>query len=312
MTSHLVFEGFAMNRLIAAQLAVLCAILWCSVARADDNAAEPAAVAGKGYRLVWNDEFDGLGTVDLKNTGAPGYRWYVNTGVFSAEVESCVTAPEPSVIRIDKGGFPNWQLSSSFSPEVGLNLDGAQGFYIEGRIRFPAKNQGPGPEGFPAFWLNPTENTYGVAQWPGQEPGYINRVECDIMEYAPGDMGTYFATIHQWIGVSRWGLDPHLSNMGQNVVRYPDGVPNNRWHTYGVLTIPSTKSPDGRGSIQYYLDNVATPIRIEWIGPDIGTPPPKPPHVYANFEHQHHVILLGTGKDWPMDVDWVRVWQVPE
>lgn len=297
----------------------LLLLVEASIALADDKVAddkvavekvvEPTAVADKGYRLVWNDEFDDLNTVDSKNTGEPGRKWYVNTGTFLTTIESSISSPEPSVIRIDKGGFPNWQLSSSFSANVGLNLDGAEGFYVEGRIRFPAK-RGEWKDGFPAFWLNPTENTYGVAQWPGQEPGYINRVECDIMEYAPGDMETYFATIHQWIGVSRWGIEPHVSTQGSNVVRYVDGAPNNRWHTYGCLAVPSTKSSDGNGYIQFYLDNVATPLRVQWAGPDIGTPPPAPPHVYANFEHQHHVILLGTGKDWPMDVDWVRVWQV--
>jgi hypothetical protein len=299
-----------MNRSIATWLGMSFLLVECCVALAEDKVAEPAAVVGKGYRLVWNDEFDNLDSVDIKNTGKPGFKWYVNMGTFSAKIDASVSSPEPSVMRLDHGGFPNWQLSSSYSSTMGLNLAGAEGFYVESRIRFAAK-KGDLKTGWPAFWLNPAENNYGVAQWPGQTPGFINRVECDIMEYGLVDLKTYVATIHQWLGVSRWGIEPHVSNDGKNVVPFANSeLPNNRWHTYGCLTVPSTKSPDGHGFIQFYLDNVATPVRVEWVGPEIGTPPPKAPHIYANFEHQHHVILLGTGKEWPMDVDWVRVWQL--
>lgn len=279
-------------------------------ARAREPESQPAAMANKGYRLVWSDEFESLKSIDLENTGKAGYKWYVNSGTFSEKIASSVTHPEASVVRIDHGGFPNWQLSSSYSPTVGLNIAGAEGFYVEGRIRFPAK-RGDLRTGWPAFWLNPSENNYGVAQWPGQPAGYINRVECDIMEYGLVNLDTYVATVHQWLGIPRWGIEPHVSNEGKNVIHYRNAeVPNGTWHTYGCLTMPATKTPDGKGFIQFYLDNVATAVRVEWTGSDIGTPPPTPAHMYANFEHQHHTILLGTGKNWPMDIDWVRVWQV--
>lgn len=298
-----------MNRLFQTLLVAIFLVAGFCIAQAAEEVAEPSAVAGRGYHRVWSDECNTLDSVDIKNTGKSGYRWYVNMGTFSAGIPASISQPEPSVMRLDHGGFPNWQLSSSYSADVGLNLSGAEGFYVEGRIRFPAK-QGNLKTGWPAFWLNPTENNYGVAQWPGQAPGYINRVECDIMEYGLTDPKTYVATVHQWLGVSRWGIEPHVSNVGKNLVPYDKSeTPNNQWHTYGCLAVPSTKSPDGHGYIQFYLDNTKTSARVEWVGPDIGTPPPVAPHVYANFEHQHHVILLGTGKDWPMDVDWVRVWQ---
>ena len=300
-----------MNRLLTAILSgAFLLIVGYSATHAAEPDAQPAAVAGKGYKLVWNDEFENLNSIDVNDTGKAGYKWYVNTGTFSAKVASCVTSPEASVVRIDNGGFPNWQLSSSYSPNVGLNLAGADGFYVEGRIRFSAHRDDQ-KTGWPAFWMNPTENTYGVAQWPGQVAGYINRVECDIMEYGLGDLNSYYATVHQWVGVSRWGVEPYVFNGEHFIVPYHNAeVPNNKWHTYGCLMVPSTKAPNGHGYIQFFLDNVATSVRVEWTGSDIGTPPPVAPHLYANFEHQHHVILLGTGKNWPMDVDWVRVWQV--
>ena len=121
---------------------------------------QPAAIVGKGYRLVWNDEFESLKSIDFHNTGKTGYRWYVNTGTFSEKIVSSVTIPEASVVRINHGGFPNWQLSSSYSLDVGLNMAGVEGFYVEGRIRFPAK-RGDLSTGWPAFWLNPSENNYG-------------------------------------------------------------------------------------------------------------------------------------------------------
>ena len=130
------------------------------------------------------------------------------------------------------------------------------------------------------------------------------------MEYGGGKPETYGATVHQWLGVSRWGIEPHVCNEGKNIVSYGNAeIPNNTWHTYGCLTVPSTKSSNGKGFIQFYLDNIVTSVRVEWTGSDIGTPPPSAAKMFANFEHQHHTILLGTGKNWPMDVDWVRVWQ---
>ena len=107
-------------------------------ALAAEPESQPAAMANKGYRLVWSDEFESLKSIDIENTGKAGYKWYVNSGTFSEKIASSVSNPEASVVRIDHGGFPNWQLSSSYSATVGLNIAGAEGFYVEGRIRFPA------------------------------------------------------------------------------------------------------------------------------------------------------------------------------
>jgi len=277
------------------------------------NIPTPPAIAGLGYSLVWDDEFnDGLNSIDLNNTGAAGYKWYVQIAELGTSPASDFTNLEPSGLRILTGGNANAQLQSSYSMNVGENIAGSDGFYIESRIRYPTQTDLS--EGWPAFWLRAAEQCYGTAQWPTQTAGYENFTEIDIMEYdvTYAGLNTYGGAVLNWYGI--WNpTNGYQDVRGTNptVINYPDGNnPDKIWHTYGCLVVPSTQTTNGLGYIQMFIDNVATADISYWTSPtNLGTPPPSGTHIYSTIESQHHPIVLGTGINWPMDVDWVRVWQ---
>jgi beta-glucanase (GH16 family) len=62
------------------------------------------------------------------------------------------------------------------------------------------------------------------------------------------------------------------------------------FHTYGCLWTPD--------KVVWYFDN--KPVTTVSTGP--GTP-------FTAIEKEHMFIMLGTGRNWPMDVDYVHVWQ---
>jgi hypothetical protein len=94
--------------------------------------------------------------------------------------------------------------------------------------------------------------------------------------------GNWTATMHQWpANASSAGNTQHTDN---------------NWHTYGCLW---TTTGTGTGEVKFYLDGVQVDNTVE-----TGTN-----QTQFSLEEMDQFIILGTGKNWNMNVDWVRVWQ---
>ncbi|HTR40411.1 MAG TPA: autotransporter-associated beta strand repeat-containing protein [Pseudomonadales bacterium] len=281
------------------------------------NIPVPPPIAGMGFSLAWNDEFDnGLKSIDLGNTQTNGYKWYVQPPFTGGPVSSSeFTNPQPSVVRILGSGPNNGgeQLVSSVSMNVGYNVADSAGFYVEGRIRFLTSSFDT-TYAWPAFWLRGTEGITGTAApWPGTTNGWQNSVEIDIMEYYGGT--SYGSALHNWYGfgpftdtgaTTTWPFNSYGSN------------PSNVWHTYGCLMIPSWQTTNGMGYAEMFLDNVfVTKYSVSWLNPTNlytsnpnATNAPTGGNVLSTTELWHHIIAVGTAAtNCPIDVDWVRVWQ---
>ena len=276
----------------------------------------PNAVAGKGYSLIWHDEFDSLTSIDLNNTQTNGYTWYVQAPYSKATAAWCFTNVQPSVLRMlgGSGSNENEQLVSSVSMTTGYNLPGTNGFYIEASMRFPVITTNTSA-GWPAFWLRPSENSYSQAPWPGLTNGWQNATEIDVMEYYGA---TYYGgTLHDWYGLNTGTNRFFGTNSLENHVYYTNGEPpTNAWHIYGCLVVPSTSpsATNGFGFCQMFLDNVATTNFNKWLSPTnlyttVTNPVPTGYQVFSSIELWHSIISLGTAfTNLPIDVDWVRVW----
>src|SRR6185437_13713638 len=146
------------------------------------------------------------------------------------------------------------------------------GAYFEARLKFAPQTQGNG--GWPSFWTMSAEHLFGSA---------THFLEIDF-EY----FGTIFGgndlsgfTAHDWNGSSNT-QDPHWVT-GQN--------DDSQWHVYGWLWKPGN-------SITYYLD-----------GKQVGSTTIQSGGLYSAGDSQHLPVILGTATGWPMQVDWVHVWQ---
>ena len=107
--------------------------------------------------------------------------------------------------------------------------------------------------------------------------------------------GTYVATVHDWV------RDGNPINH-QNPNNWHDKVVTEGWHDYGCLWKP--------GVFEWYYDGELL-SRVTYAADSR----PEPANennfegCYSFMETETMMLILGSCKEWPMDVDWVRVWQ---
>lgn len=133
--------------------------------------------------------------------------------------------------------------------------------------------------------------------------------------------------MHDWSGswstsAARWEYDIYNGNHRFDVGEPPDW---NQFHLYGCLWVPQNGSEPGWA--RWYFDNIPGPT-VFWKAP-IGSPPlpgqgapatatsftpdtaAEADRTFAIVDQQRHAMVLSTDYDWPMRVDWVKVWQKP-
>lgn len=298
----------------------------------------PAPAAGAGYTtLAFYDDFTSSNTIDVNNTGAPGYNWYTDVWFGQGVTESGNISVSNSVLTLGgtSGSYASIEsaIAKAGSPYYTGTVFGS-GAYFEASMAFdPAK--GADAAGWPAFWSMAIESIYATSheadvQWPGQAAGYEHFAELDFMEiphspYQSFEGGTtYIASIHDWSGDYNAGCawQYNIVNNGNNVVPVGD-VDWSQFNTYGVLRIPQSGS--NPGIAQWWFNGNAGPV-IYWRGP-VGSPPlpgqstttcstgtftPTTPaeaaSTYAILDQQRLAIALNTDPAWPLQVDWVQVW----
>lgn len=242
--------------------------------------------------LVWSDEFDGNAldttkweylTGDGSQFGIPGWgnnekQWYTTTNAEVANGQLTIIAKEEA-----SNGYA---YTSSRIRTLG------QGDWTYGRFEMRAKlpaNQGASGQGtWPAFWMLPSDLSYGV--WPASG-------EIDIMEW----LGHQPSTIH---GTLHYGNAGQASTYNSSVTNLPSGTTND-FHTYAVEWDPN--------EIRWYLDgNLYKSVNF-WFSSAGAYPAP--------FDVSFHLILnMAIGGYFPGDpnndslfpqefvVDYVRVY----
>ncbi len=288
------------------------------------NEPIPAAAAAAGMtNLVFADDFDSLDTIDFSGEGKPGYNWYVDRPYglptftkeeFSAKDSVLTITPEvcPSAI-----GLPTYSKKgrTGFTMHYG---------YAEARIR--AKEPAGEYDGVPAFWC------IGKRDFIASHPlDWKDCGELDILELfrQPDENGVerkyYTGTLHHHhrTGELKENGAP-VQVIGTNLVNalgYGETTfVDDEWHTYAALWEPGHIAwyLDGRlmhaarysadALPEYYYRDDPTPLpRIEDKKPELASRTWVGAHSVMDGEEE--VIFLGCNKNWPMEVDWVRVWQ---
>lgn len=241
--------------------------------------------AGQCPTLVWSDEFDGaqldagkwtpqIGdgcNIGLCGWGNNELQWYQAGNAFVSNGTLKIVAR-----RDDVGG----RRYSSARLNTKQKGDWTYGRF-EARIKLPT-----GQGIWPAFWMLPTDETYG---------GWPQSGEIDIMELVGKEPATAYGTIH-------FGLPWPNNRQAGGSYSLLDGIFNDDFHTFAVEWAP--------GAIRWYIDDYLYSTKTT---ADVS---PRWP-----FDRRFHLLLnVAVGGNWPgnpdnttvfpqtMEVDYVRVY----
>jgi beta-glucanase (GH16 family) len=242
-------------------------------------ASPPAPAIAAGFtNLVFDDEFTTPSTISPNGSGS--YNWYAtNFAGASASLPSSDYSVQGGylAIKTDTSGY-SYGLATA---APGHTAQAWQHGYFEASIKFnPGGYQG---SAWPAFWSWSIEDATGTDVGNGTRGPYA---ELDFMEAYPIGYGRIAigTTIHQWLS------GKSVSQNSNNAPSIPWGTNFNQFHVYGCAWTPD--------KVVYYFDN--QPVTTVLTGP--GTP-------FTAIEQDHMFIILGAGRNWPMDVDYVHIWQ---
>jgi hypothetical protein len=135
---------------------------------------------------------------------------------------------------------------------------------------------------------------------------------------------TIGSTLHDWYGVYNETCAPghycqvaksvHLSDATNVQLESTEAAPV--YNTFGALWVPSEKDPVtgvyGQGRIQFYFNDAPYGTPITWTGPLPATasvPTSASPWTFSPVDLHDYTLILGTGGNAFMDVQWVHVWQ---
>lgn len=255
----------------------------------------PEAAKEAGYTsLVFYDDFDDPSTVDWKGTGEPGYKWYIDRPFGWPTLLDGDVVIEDSVATIaQQKSCANWALSTySANGDTGSAWTYA---YFEARIRINTDmvREDLVEKGQPAFW------SFSKAHTTGKDKGRWG--EIDFFEVTFEADGTFNNTLVTSMHDSRVvnGKQENLSNTN-NI--HPHFVSDD-WQTIGCLWTP--------GSVSWYLDGgfiSRTTYSADGM-PDPASPTNQEVGCFSILDQEEMLVILGSGPCWPMEVDWVRVWQ---
>jgi|GEM_PF-7061457 hypothetical protein len=261
--------------------------------------APPAPAASSGFTsLSFCDDFNSLDTIDANSTGRPGYNWYTNLSKWSAEstLPPAYSITE-SVLSLTSTG---WTSNYGLSTRDPLTGNGHAWIYgcFEARISFDP-SLATQSEGWPSVWLFSALHAQSgnSAIWP----------ELDIFEALTGGhssySGDYYGTLHQW----QDSATIHYQNSNNHQVVHVDWT---QWHTVAVLWV--------QGQVTWYLDG--KPLMTQQYSATAPPNPlattktgitPTPAGVFDVLDTQSPgmELILGSAPGWPIQVDWVKVWQ---
>ncbi len=256
----------------------------------------PLPAASVGYnRLTFNDDFNSLSTIDVNTTKQAGYNWYTDLPFGGSRTLPSDYSISDGVITMTSTGWTaNWALSSYSSQG---NVGNAFHYgYFEARIKFDP-TLGLQSRGFPAWWSFSVKHS--VQNYP------TIWAELDFFEAYTGGYasysGAFIGTVHDW----RSNSAVHYQNSNNWISG--TGI-DDQWHTYGCLWIP--------GRVTWYLDGVA--LMTQYYS-SIGLPYPQANGSglsnqvgvfnILDTDPMGMLLILGSSPGWPMDVDYVQVWQ---
>jgi hypothetical protein len=262
--------------------------------------APPAAAVAAGYtHPALIDDF-------TEDTAAPTmlgiYNWYPFQPYGAPVLDPSQYRVKDGhlIIDTDASGYSSG-LTSINSLEPAVSRPGAlacntgkglafQFGYFECRMKYENRFSPRVAKGqsWPAFWANGIE---------GPQNRTSTYTELDFVEAYPIASSPYVSiacTMHEW--TRGWNPDGTPSGKNHdhfnhsNTIGAPPHLKQDDFNVFGCLWSPK--------KVQWFINNY--PIIEVVVGPD--TP-------YPSAVKNAMYLVLGTGKNWPLQIDWVHVWQ---
>jgi len=246
-----------------------------------------------------------MNTIDVYGSERPGFNWYVGLPFGGTNTKPSAFSVSNSVLNLtDSPRNYNWAISSYC-----IAKDHGHTFrfgYFEARMRFDP-TLGNISRGFPAWWALSTTYSRVDKMFDSERWAELDFFEAYTSAYGFSDYnGSFVGTVHDWAE----SATVQYQN-ANNIQPVPEGTDFNQWHTFGCLWTP--------GEITWYFDGVplmtqkysATDPPNPTPNARAGSPIPPPPGTFSilDTDPQGLLIILGSDPNWPLYVDWVRVWQ---
>ena len=245
--------------------------------------------------LTFSDDFDTLDTVDVLAGGEEGYKWYTTRRWSQTDMTRADYFVKDGVMTLQHEDCTYAIGASTMDPTTGAGYTYNHG-YMEFRIRMPhPEEKEEGEKGKPAVWSLPPEKWLEIS---GKNKHWV---EVDWIEYYGDDY--YTISVHEQEkfedAEQNW-----YKNSGAKQAGYGDG----EWHTLGFLWVDDLIIGyyDGEEIFNqtYSADDVPIPLNQNMSGEL------RFDGVFDFLDSQELVLYLAGGIDMPMEIDYMRIWQV--
>lgn len=243
-----------------------------------------------GYRLAWHDEFDG--------TSANSRNWRMHA---SQRDDATQTADAVSVSNsvLTVSTYTDLATGKHHTGFLDTNTNPGCKFifgYIEARIRFVNR-----PGQWSAFWLLSDRNKAYTPLNPAAG------VEIDIIEHRAVEANNRTDVSNLHSSAVHWnGYGSDTKSIGSGVRALPTGESFSDWHTVGLLWTDT--------KYQFYLDGTQFWEATEGISQSaeyILLTTEVKDNAWAGDIPPDGYGPRGASTNPVMEVDWVRVWQLP-
>jgi hypothetical protein len=280
--------------------------------------SQPTVAESAGFNEnVFYDNFSSPQTVDLYNTFAPGFKWYLNRPSDNTPSVTWQTAPSDlsfganglTFISHYDSGLPTTRGSSlatlGFDPlnnsTVGV-LIAPNGGYFEAQMSFNPTYPDICDQAI-AFWLAGAD--MGALVHASKINNNLRYTEVDILEmlgvscsalgaFVKRAMGKTISpnmAVHEWLNGKITSTGGGIQNLGT--------FDYTQFHKYGFLWKTIAQNGGTQGLYQWYVDGgLINTVNYESGG------------LYSSSETQDGFnMILQTGKDWALNIKQVTVWQ---
>jgi hypothetical protein len=282
----------------------------------------PAPCVAHGYTsLKFDSEFSSP-NIDLANTKVSGFQWYLsnhwpNSSPYTGSNWPTVPTISTSNISVSGGVLTINGDASGFgygiatavwngSALVGATFGG--GFCVEYKASFVA--QTPGSGGVGTLWGVASEFLTGTASRFGE----IDHIECTPI--SSGDVCSASMYIHDWNISGSTLVDTECSCGNTNQANPPISHSSlGNMQDYITLWVPAAQN-GGTGLIRRYFNGSELTL-TEQNYSATGQPNPAPGNQspangqFSEMDAQHFIVIIGADSTIPINVQYVRVWQLP-
>ncbi len=312
---------------------------------------DPTNPAASGYQLVQSDNFASVGTstIDMSNTGNPGFHWYLRqpfggppepSSDFTTDANGLVITNSGAGFNITTA-YPN---SGAANGQQWVGTAFGNGGYFEIKMAFdgPTVAACASTCGYPTFWSMDVGHWANVGgdHWPGQAAGFTHFIEDDFFEwdtsgFAINDWGS---GIWDWSGPfngpcgSGYQLngfcgilnDGRASANGVNTIFISNAAESITWnntmfHTLGAVWVPGNAANSNTGYRDIFFDGAEAKTRgshltnkTSWAdGTMTPSSLPASPEVWSIHDLDSIVVNIAGAVGVPFHVAYVNIWQIP-